>query len=222
MDKNKENNLKIWNAVKSVPNEAKRDIAGGKIKGFTDINPIWRLQALTENFGICGFGWKYEIVKLWLEPGPADNVSAFAQINLFVKVGDTWSDPIPGIGGNNFISKGSQSDECYKMALTDAISVACKALGIGADVYWERRETKYSQEAKPVAKPATKPVAKKPLKIEDALSEKMMSFLAKKQAEANAQKKNFVPAVWLKDNYNVSDQDLKKIIAQYELKTKAK
>ena len=27
------------------------------------------------------------------------------------------------------------NDEAYKMALTDAISVACKQLGVGADVY---------------------------------------------------------------------------------------
>jgi len=35
------------------------------------------------------------------------------------------------------------SDECFKMALTDAISVAAKALGIGADVYFEKDKTKY-------------------------------------------------------------------------------
>ena len=38
------------------------------------------------------------------------------------------------------------SDECFKMALTDAISVAAKALGIGADVYFEKDRTKYSVE----------------------------------------------------------------------------
>ena len=32
------------------------------------------------------------------------------------------------------------------MALTDAISVAAKALGIGADVYWNENGTKYSKE----------------------------------------------------------------------------
>lgn len=37
------------------------------------------------------------------------------------------------------------SDECYKMATTDAISVACKQLGIGADVYWESDASKYGQ-----------------------------------------------------------------------------
>ena len=36
------------------------------------------------------------------------------------------------------------SDECYKMATTDAISVACKQLGIGADIYWDKDKTKYS------------------------------------------------------------------------------
>ena len=40
------------------------------------------------------------------------------------------------------------NDECYKMALTDAISVACKSLGIGADVYWNKDNTKYNDSKK--------------------------------------------------------------------------
>jgi DNA-directed RNA polymerase subunit RPC12/RpoP len=40
------------------------------------------------------------------------------------------------------------SDECYKMALTDALSVACKALGVGADVYWQKDNTKYNDSKK--------------------------------------------------------------------------
>jgi hypothetical protein len=34
-------------------------------------------------------------------------------------------------------------DEAYKKAYTDAISVACKALGFAADVYYQEDETKY-------------------------------------------------------------------------------
>lgn len=41
------------------------------------------------------------------------------------------------------------SDECYKMATTDAISVACKQLGIGADVYWDSDRTKYNKRDNP-------------------------------------------------------------------------
>ena len=39
------------------------------------------------------------------------------------------------------------------MALTDAISVACKALGFGADVYWQADATKYAarENAQPKA-----------------------------------------------------------------------
>ena len=54
-------NLAIYNAVRSVPDSAKRRIEAGRLKGKTDINPMWRIKALTETFGPCGFGWKYVI-----------------------------------------------------------------------------------------------------------------------------------------------------------------
>jgi hypothetical protein len=41
------------------------------------------------------------------------------------------------------------SDEAYKMALTDAISVSCKALGIAADIYWSKDNTKYTKTEEP-------------------------------------------------------------------------
>lgn len=142
-----DDNLKIYNAVKKVPDEAKRAITGGRLKGKTEINPMWRIKALTEQFGPCGIGWYYEVTKQWMEPSGTE-VAAFVNILLYIKVGDEWSKPIPGVGGAMFVEqqKGSAyvSDECYKMATTDAISVACKQLGIGADVYWEADKTKYT------------------------------------------------------------------------------
>ena len=36
-------------------------------------------------------------------------------------------------------------DEAFKKALTDAISVACKCLGFGADIYWQADRTKYTE-----------------------------------------------------------------------------
>ena len=145
-----DDNLKIYNAVKKVPDEAKRAITGGRLKGKTEINPMWRIKALTEQFGPCGIGWYYEVTKQWLEPSGTE-VAAFVNILLYIKVGDEWSKPIPGVGGAMFVEqqKGSAyvSDECYKMATTDAISVACKQLGIGADVYWEADKTKYTDTA---------------------------------------------------------------------------
>lgn len=142
-------NLTIYNAVRSVPDIAKRQIGAGRLKGKTDINPMWRLKTLTEQFGPCGFGWKYVITDKRLEQGENGEIAAFLDIDLFVKADGVWSDAIPGTGGSAFVAKEKNgpytSDECFKMALTDAISVACKALGFGADVYWEADRSKYDK-----------------------------------------------------------------------------
>lgn len=157
-------NLDLYNKVREVPKGAQKSFNNGRFSG-TDINPMWRIKKLTEEFGICGFGWYYEITDKWLEKGQDDIVAAFVNINLFIKIGEEWSKPIQGTGGNTFVSKNKNgyqvSDECYKMALTDAISVAAKALGVGADIYFSNDRTKYDtpketetpkQEVKPTPK----------------------------------------------------------------------
>lgn len=94
-------------------------------------------------------------------PDGSGQMAVFVDVELSYRLGDEWSAPIPGTGGSLFISKEKgglyTSDECYKMALTDALSVACKALGVGADVYWEKGATKYSAQGKPAEAPPAKP-----------------------------------------------------------------
>lgn len=155
-------NLQIWERFRMVPDNAQKMITGGRLKGKTDVNPIWRLKTLTEAFGPVGVGWKYEVTNKWLEPGANGEIAAFVDIDLFVKIDGQWSEAIPGTGGSMFVAKESgglyTSDECFKMALTDAISVSCKALGVAADVYWQADATKYTgkqAEQKPVQKQQT-------------------------------------------------------------------
>ena len=140
-------NLRIYEKVRSVPENAQKKIGAGRLKGMTDINPMWRIKVLTEQFGICGIGWKTQIVRTWLDQGANDEIVTNVEILLFVKVDGEWSEGIPGIGGSRLVAKESgglyTDDECYKKAYTDAISVACKALGIGADIYWNEN-TKYT------------------------------------------------------------------------------
>lgn len=145
--------MEFWNKYKSVPANALKDFNNGKFSG-TDINTIWRMQCLTETFGMCGIGWYYEIKRLWTEQVESD-VFAFAEIELYVKVENEWSKGISGTGGNKLAratssGKVSTSDEAYKMAVTDAFGVACRNLGIGADVYWANDKTKYTQEQEPL------------------------------------------------------------------------
>lgn len=141
-------NLELYNKVREVPQDAKKTISAGRIKGFTDINPMWRIKCLTEQFGPCGIGWYYKTVEKWTET-VGDETCAFVMIELYVLYDDKWSQPISGTGGSRLATKERSgvyvSDECYKMATTDALSVACKNLGIGADVYWKEGKTKYDQ-----------------------------------------------------------------------------
>ena len=164
------NNLEIYNKVRVVPQEAQKPILGGRLKNMTDINPMWRIKMLTEQFGACGIGWYYDIVSERLEDGANNEKVAFVRINLYVKVDGEWSKPIIGTGGSSFVTKEKSglyvNDECFKMALTDAISVACKALGIGADIYWNKDRTKYDDDDKKDVKkdtPTTEPKKDKPV-----------------------------------------------------------
>lgn len=146
-------NLEIWNKYAEPPKEALKDFNNGTFSG-TDINTMWRLKCLTEQFGICGIGWYYDIEKIWNEEGTqAETIMTFAEIKLYVKVDGEWSKGISGVGGNKMLTKtkGQNSyfkanDEAVKMAVTDAIGNACRNLGFGANVYWKYDKTKYTDE----------------------------------------------------------------------------
>lgn len=144
-------NLDLYNKLKVVPQEAIKPIQNGRLKGKSDINPMWRIRTMTEHFGVCGIGWKYVITKQWTETYGTET-KAYCNIDLFVKVDDKWSDAIQGTGGSSEVTmerNGSYvSDECYKMALTDALSVAMKALGVGADIYFEKGKSTMDYSSK--------------------------------------------------------------------------
>ena len=143
--------IDIYESLAQPPKSALRQIEAGKLKGKTDINPQWRYKAMTEAFGLVGIGWKYEVRKLWTEQGAGAEKLAFAQVAVYIKDGDAWSDPIEGIGGSRLVQleKGAavSNDEGYKMAVTDAFSTALKMLGVAADIYAGRWDgSKYKEE----------------------------------------------------------------------------
>ena len=189
----------LYNQVRTVPKEAQKPIQGGRLKGMTDINPMWRIKTLTEQFGPAGFGWYTEIIDQWLEEGANNEVAAFMKIHLYIKGAEGWSKPIVGIGGSSFISKEKNglytSDEAYKMAYTDALSISCKALGIGADIWWDNDSSKYNkvEDAQPTAQQATKETDVK------LASEKQLNYIY-----SLVKKKNYEEGIktYIKTNYN--------------------
>lgn len=148
MQENK--NLALYNRVREVPVEAKKDILAGRLKGKTDINPVWRIKTLTEEFGPVGIGWYTQTVDTQIQEC-GNEKALFLHILLYVKdaMGE-WSKPIEGYGGAMIVANEKSGpyldDDAYKKAYTDAISQACRSLGIGADVYWSNDATKYAND----------------------------------------------------------------------------
>ena len=164
------NNMDLYNAFREVPDKAIKPITAGRLKGMSDINPMWRIQRLTEKFGPCGVGWWYDITeKKLVTDDITKQIAAFVDIQLYYVDPETGtpSHGIPGTGGASFVAQERNgaylSDECFKMALTDALSVAAKALGVGADVYFPNGRSKYSAGATPTPEPERKPKPKEEL-----------------------------------------------------------
>ena len=156
-------NMNYYNQLKSVPEKCVKKITGGRLNGMTDIKPQWRTEKMTEVFGPCGIGWYYEEIRREYKEFDSQ-IAVFVDINLYYRyektdaltgrvIGNEWSKPIFGTGGSMFVAKESKgpfvSDEAVKMALTDALSVAMKAIGMAADIYMgmPATGTKYDKPA---------------------------------------------------------------------------
>lgn len=143
-------NMRFYAKVQDTPQEARKEISAGRLKGYTDINPMFRIKKLTEVFGPAGFGWWTQNEKFTFEECKTGETAVFCTLELVVVDPETKeaSHPITGIGGNKFVAneKNGQycNDEAMKMAYTDALSIACKALGFSHDIYFAKDRTKYS------------------------------------------------------------------------------
>ena len=166
--KNPSDNLHIYKQVSSVPEDAQKPFESSWGKQLTEINGMWRIQKLTELFGPCGEGWFTEVTRQERVDFPNGEVCVFTDINLYLKDTKTgrWSKPIRGTGGNRLVLKNADGlfidDEAYKKAYTDALGIACKALGFGADIYWGRNDSKYDSGTATTASPSAKASDSKP------------------------------------------------------------
>lgn len=138
------------------PQDALKPITAGRLKGKSDINPQWRIQALTEQYGICGIGWACEIKeKEYVDVPATGEKMVFITVHLFIRDWNfpdeyKWIGNAIGIGGDFVVKREKEglhaNDEGLAMALTDAIGKAAKVFGIANNVYRGKFETKYSRD----------------------------------------------------------------------------
>ena len=215
--KSENQNRSIYDLLRDVPKEARKPITDGRLKGKTDVNAMWRIKRMTEVFGPCGFGWKYVIKSKELQTADGGNISAFVDIDLYVKHPETgeWSEPIPGTGGNIFqrIERSGNvymDDDCYKKALTDAISIAAKALGMAADVWYEQDVSKY--DAQPTKQEKVAPAAPQASKqaYDPMPKDKYMKYV-RAQANGETFKGRQMLDVW-REATNAGEEEVKQFL----------
>lgn len=155
--------MAIWNQVCSTPPERTQKFsysAGGR--QFNDVNPQYRIQCLTEQFGPCGSGWGYDILERWREKW-GDAECCYVMLRIWYYEGDIRCETGPQIGGT--VVQYSP-DECWKMSITDALGKCAALLGVAADIYLGVFDTKYrdkatTQEQSKSSAPVTAATAKK-------------------------------------------------------------
>lgn len=206
------NNMEKWDAMKRPPATALKTIKAGRLSGMTDVSPQWRLQVMTEQYGECGIGWYYTVERFWTEPGAAGELMAFVHVHLHTKTPEGWSAPITGIGGSALVAKESAglraNDEGYKMATTDALSVAMKQLGVAADIYmglWDG--SKYKEQPKEPNKHAPVNAAMQGVVIPDNIMEELR-FLASELVDLVEVKNNPSNARDLLDRTRLTEDEL--------------
>ena len=146
--------MEKYNRLATPPADATKAIEAGRLKGKTDINPQWKIEAMTKEYGECGRGWWFDIVKENVVPLNDGQILLFMQVAVFTADGEKTSNPVIGCGGDFIVKKNKNglepNDEAYKMCLTDALGNALKCLGVGATVFRGKYDTKYNKPAEPI------------------------------------------------------------------------
>lgn len=197
-------NMALYNNLCTPPNDALKTIKFGNLKGKSDINPQWRYEAITNQFGACGTGWKFTIDSHWTQPVPTGEIMVYVMISFYYKLGETWSEPIPAYGGDFLVKKDKNgihgNDEALKMAVTDALGTAMKMIGVAADVYrglvaegasdskYSRRDYAAAQTQQP-ARQQARPKTNKPTPMQRLTAEIKRLNLTNKEVAEVAERK---------------------------------
>ena len=139
-------NLSIWNNLDKPPKEALKTIKGGRLQGKSDINPQWRLKAMTQQFGPCGIGWGYHIEER-IETGMSSSERDGEKLHIAkVTLWYIWNDrrgEVEHIGATPFSGK-RRSGETFldedapKKSVTDALVKALSMIGFAGDIFLGR------------------------------------------------------------------------------------
>ena len=122
-------NMKVWNKVcKTDPKYAKTVTFG---RTFTAIDPMYQVRKATEQFGMAGKGWGFEVVdKLFL---PTDYVAL--TVRVWAESRENYIEHIGMCGLYTDNKKEKPDSDCVKKAMTDGVTKGLSYFGFSADVF---------------------------------------------------------------------------------------
>ena len=149
----KQQSIELFREQARPPKEALNEIKYGPLKGKSDINPQWRIEALTATYGLYGVGWFVQVKDTqYVDLPETQEKMIFLTLELYVRDWSLpdeykWFGPAIGIGGDYVIIRDKNgvhgNDEAYAMAMTDALGKAAKLFGIANDIYRGKFDSKY-------------------------------------------------------------------------------
>ena len=127
--------LKLWDAVRRPPEDALKGFKRGGGFAGTAIKPMWSIKIMTEHFGPCGEGWGMNEPHFTVHP-VGNEILVYCTVSVWHTKRENL---VFGVGGDKILisqSSGLRSvDEAFKKAYTDALTIALKHLGVGADIH---------------------------------------------------------------------------------------
>lgn len=162
-------NLRIYNSARLVPSSAIKPIKGGRLNGFSSINPMWRIEKMTELYGPYGKDWFISIEKTDVVSIDITHETVLTvELHLFVREQGTeeFGKPAIGFGTSKLIAKETKGlrydDDAHKKAITDAFGAAAKWFGVGGDVYYASEIAEDNKYDAPIYEQYVEPVQYQP------------------------------------------------------------
>ena len=142
-------NLNLWEAVEKTDPQYTKQFNGNGFGG-TSINSAYLVKKATEQWGMIGFGWGYEIVEERLDTGAAiynkggeiigNVITHTIRLSLWVKKGKEIG-KVEHYGHTPYIYYSQNKNywitdqEACKKSLTDALKKCLSMFGFSADIF---------------------------------------------------------------------------------------
>lgn len=146
-----QNNMKLWDSVKTTDPAAVKPITGKAYKGNSP-KPYWLIERATEEFGPIGFGWGVTVKSERFERLTDTDVLHVAVVSVWFMRDGVRSETFDQMGGTKAAYKSKNGmvvdEDAGKKSVTDGMVKCLSMIGFAGDIFsgmWD--DSKYVEWA---------------------------------------------------------------------------